>query len=396
MQYDFDRWPDRLNTNSVKWDELPFKNVKEGFIPLWVADMDFPVAPEIIGAMKERLDHPYFGYFSLTDENFYRPIIEWQKARYGVEGLEPGQILYENGVLAGIAHLLQALSSPGDPVVLQTPGYPGFEGVLNTMNRKIIPNPMIDNGGYFTIDYRDLEKKIVDSGAKILLFCSPQNPTGRVWTAEEQRGVVDICLKHGVTIIADQIWSDIILTQDAPFVPLSSADERAKEISVEFFSPSKGFSMAAMYASYAVCRNPVLCEKLRAASNYLHCNNPALLSVVGLAAAYTKGEEWLEQCRKVISGNMEYIVSFLKERLPGITTRKAEGTYLLWLNFSGTGLTHEEMIRRTVHGAGVVLNDGRSFISNGECRMRLNAAAPRAMIEQAMKRLEGVFRDTVK
>lgn len=176
MQYDFDRWPDRLNTNSVKWDELPFKNVKEGFIPLWVADMDFPVAPEIIGAMKERLDHPYFGYFSLTDENFYRPIIEWQKARYGVEGLEPGQILYENGVLAGIAHLLQALSSPGDPVVLQTPGYPGFEGVLNTMNRKIIPNPMIDNGGYFTIDYRDLEKKIVDSGAKILLFCSPAEP----------------------------------------------------------------------------------------------------------------------------------------------------------------------------------------------------------------------------
>lgn len=393
--YTFDKVISRNNTECVKYDRLPYQNVPEENYPLWIADMDFETAPEIMQAIRERMNHEIFGYFMMGDR-YFNSIVDWHKRRFGVNDLEAKHICYQNGVLAGVSHILDMLTKDGDPIILQTPGYPGFTSVLRNMGREIVANPMINDNGYYTIDYKNFEDSIVAKNIKVFIFCNPHNPTGRVWTAQEMQKLVGICLKHGVTIIADEIWADMIINKDMKHLPLMVADPRAKEITIAMYSPSKGYNLAGMVSSYSICYNEELGERLRKHSNRLHCNSPCVLAIDTTIAAYDKAEGWLDACVDYISGNMDYIVNFLETRLPKIKCRKPDGTYVMWLDFTETGITHEEMLVRAVEKAGFICNDGHAFTQGGDCHMRLNPTTARANIEKAMAALEREFSDIAK
>lgn len=395
MNYTFDKVIERKGTGCVKYDRLPYEKVAQDAIPLWIADMDFETAPEIMAALRKRMEHEIFGYFILGDE-YYNSIINWQKRRFGVNDLEVKHICYQNGVLAGLSHILQTLTKEGDPVILQTPGYPGFTNTLKNMNREIVPNPMINDRGYYTIDYKHLEETIATRGIKVLILCSPHNPTGRIWSVEELRKIVDICLKHQVTIVADEIWADVIINKGEKFVPLFQADPRSKEITIGLYSPSKGYNLAGMVSSYSVCYNDELNDRLKKTSAYLHCNSPCALAITTTIAAYNDAEGWLDACNAYTSANMDYILSYLQENLPKIKCRKPDGTYVLWLDFTETGLTHDEMIQRLVEKAGVITNNGHAFTQGGDLHVRLNPTTARVNLEKAMKVLHREFADVAK
>ena len=203
----FDNCNSRIGTNSIKWDRYA---ECQDIIPLWIADMDFETAPEIVEAIRERLKHPIYGYFIMGDR-YFNAILGWQKRRFGITDLEPKHICYQNGVLAGVSHIIDMLTDDGAPIVLQTPGYPGFTNVLKNMNREIIANPMFNDNGYYTIDYKNLDEVFEKTGSKVLLFCNPHNQTGRVWTKDELVKRVDVSPKHYVIILADNIWCEVII-----------------------------------------------------------------------------------------------------------------------------------------------------------------------------------------
>ncbi len=392
MNYLFDELIERKNTGCEKYDKPPYKNIAKDPVQLWVADMDFAAAPQILEALKKRLEHPILGYFSLTDA-YYNAIIQWQKRRFAVEGLEKGHICFQSGVIAGVAHILDLYTEENDPVIVQTPCYPGFIGVLSSMKRKLVANPMINDKGYYSLDLEHLEKVIIENKAKLMIFCSPHNPTGRIWRAEELRAVADICIRHKVMIIVDEIWADMKINRQEKFLPFFEADPRLKEFAISLYSPSKGFNLAGMFSAYSVCYNEAINQKLEASSNKAHSNNPTVLSIESTIAAYKEGEEWLEACIDYIGQNMDYILDFLQTKLPKIKCRKPDATYLMWLDFSELALTHEEIMQRLVEKAGLIIVDGNSFGEGGEMKVRLNPSTPRANIVRAMDRLYEEFRD---
>ncbi len=390
--YTFDKEIDRKNTECEKIDHMPYKNIPESFYPLWVADMDFETAPEIMEALEVRMKHKIFGYFHFSDR-YYDSIINWHDRRYDVKGIKASHICYQNGVLAGISHAIDLLTEKGDPILLQSPIYPGFIGVVKNTGRRIVTNPLINNNGYYTMDFKQMESIIIKEKIKVFIFCNPHNPTGRTWTKEEMKTVTSICIKHNVIILSDEIWSDMIIKQGQKHLPLTAADERAKEITISFYSPSKGYNLAGMVSSYSICYNEELCEKLRVHSYRLHCNSPCVLAVETTIAAYDKAEEWLEACISYINENMDFVLEFLNTRLPNIQCRKPDGTYLMWLDFSKTGLSHKEIIHRAVVCAGFIGSDGATFYEGGKLFMRLNPTTTRNNLEQALLCLEQEFKN---
>ncbi len=396
MNYTFDTKIERIGSEATKYEDIPYKNIPEVNFPLWVADMDYETAPEIMEVLLKRMEHRIFGYYVMGDR-YYDSIINWHKSRYGVNFLEKKHIHYQNSVLAGVCHVLNLFTNEGDGVLVHSPTYPGFTKVIQNMNRIVIPNALIeDENGYFTIDYKSFEETIIKEKIKVHIFCNPHNPTGRIWTKEEMTQIVDICLKHNVAIISDEIWSDMIIDQEKRHLPLVLADARAKEIAVSMYSPSKGYNLAGMVSSYSICYNDELAKKVELSSEYLHCNQGAVLAVDSTIAAYEVGQPWLDACVDYISKNMDYIIEFLKTRLPKITCQKPEATYLLWLDFSKLGISHEEMLERAINRAGFIANDGRSFFQNGDLRMRVNPTSSRSFIKEALLALEREFKDIAK
>ncbi len=388
--YTFDKVVNRQNTEATKVDGVPYDNIPEQNYPMWVADMDFEAAPEIIESLQHRLDHKVLGYFLLKDR-FFNSIIGWHKRRFGITDLEEKHIVYQNSVLGGISHIMEIFTNEGDSILAQSPTYPGFSKIIDTMNRNLVVNPMIEVDGYFTLDLVQFEEAIVEHNIKLYILCNPQNPTGRIWTKEEVEQIVTICLKHNVFIVSDEIWSDMILNESMSHTPLFKMDERAKEIAIALYSPSKAFNLAGMISSYSVCYNEEVNQKLEKISNFYHCNLPCVFAIESLIAAYDKGENWLEECKSYVSGNIDYIISFLEEHVPNIKCRKPDATYLLWLDFSDMGITHEEMIRKMIEEAGVICNDGHTFTAGGDLHMRLNPTTARENIVGAMEAIRKTF-----
>lgn len=393
--YNFDKFVERVGTESRKYDGHPFENVPEESYPLWIADMDFEAAPEIVLALHERMKHKVFGYF-IEGERYYNAILHWHKTRYGVEDLRPEHICYQNGVLAGICHAVDMLTDEGDAIIIQTPAYVGFTNVLRNINRKIIQNPMKEKEGYYEIDFVQFEEAIIENQVKIFIHSNPHNPTGRVWSLEETEKLVDICMRHNVMILSDEIWSDMIINTELNHIPLVVAQPKAKEITISYYSPSKGFNLAGMWSAYSVCYQKELSEKLQKKSNYLHSNEGCVLAIETTIAAYQEGASWLDACIAYISSNMDYISEFLEERLPKIKFRKPDATYLLWLDFSELHISHEEVLERLYQKAGVLCNSGEDFLTGGSYHVRFNPATSRTVIEKAMKAMEEAFKDVAK
>ena len=393
MKYDFTSIIDRTGKDAIAVDIIPFSEapVQEGFsrIPMWVADMNFATAPTIQEAVIERTKHPAFGYFDPTDE-YYNSIISWQKTRNGVEGLTKEEIGYENGVLGCVASALQAFTAPGEAVLLHSPTYIGFTGTLENNGRKIILSDLKqDENGVWRMDYEDMDRKIRENHIHFAIFCSPHNPCGRVWEQEEIEAAMEVYRKNDCVVISDEIWSDLTLFGHK-HIPTQSVSEDAKNRTIAIYAPSKTFNLAGLIGSYHIIYNPYLRDRVRKQSSLSHYNSMNVLSMHALIGAYRpEGQEWLDELREVLTGNVDYAYNYIRENFKGVNLAKPEGTYMLYLDCEEWcachGVSMDELIRAGI-SVGVIWQDGRPF--NRPWAIRMNLAVPLSLVKEAMKRLD--------
>ena len=394
MKYDFTTIMDRLGKDAIAVDgigkagkpELPDK----GFdvIPMWIADMNFPTVPTVQEEIIKRVNHPAFGYFSPSEE-YYQSIIDWQNKRNGVTGLLPEHIGYENGVLGGLLSALTAYAAPGDAVLVHSPTYIGFTHCLNNNGFYIVHSPLVkDEDGIWRMNYQDMEAKIKKNHIHVAIFCSPHNPCGRVWQLDEIQKAMEVYERNDVVVISDEIWSDIIL-EGYKHIPTQSVNAWAHEHVVALYAPSKTFNLAGLVGAYHIIYNQTLRDRIHSKASKSHYNNMNVLSMHALIGAYKpEGHAWLEELRKVITGNVNYAVEYIKENFEGVELMKPEGTYMLFIDCEKWCKQHNktiEEVEKAGYRVGVAWQDGRMF--HGPYSIRMNLALPLSRVQEAFERL---------
>lgn len=392
MKYDFETAVDRfgkdsISANIVPWDVTP----DEGFsrIPMWCADMSFVAAPPVMKAINKRLEFQSFGYFELSDE-YFDSIISWQSRRNGVQGLMKEHIGYENGVLGGVSSAIQALSAPGDKILLHSPTYIGFTHVLNDIGRTAVHSPLVrDEHGVWRMDYADMDRKIKESGIHLAIFCSPHNPCGRVWEREEIEKAMEVFAANHCVVISDEIWSDIVMP-GYKHIPTQSVSDDAKTRTVAFYAPSKTFSLAGLIGSYHIIYNPYLRDRVTRQGELSHYNDCNVLSMHALIGAYSaEGEEWADEMINVIDENFAYACDFIGKNFPGVQVMRPQGTYMLFLDCGEWLAAHDSTLRELEYRgvrAGVIWQNGEDFF--GKNSIRINLALPKALLAEALERLK--------
>ena len=396
MEFDFTSILERSGKDAIavdgvgRMDGFAPTAPKEGFdvIPMWVADMNFPTAPSICEAVRERLEHPAFGYFSPREE-YFSAICRWQEKRNSVKGLKPEHIGYENGVLGGVVSAANVLCSRGDKILVHSPTYIGFTHSLEDNGYHLVHSPLVkDEKGVYRMDFADMEEKLRTQKIHTAVFCSPHNPCGRVWERWELEQAMALFEKYHVTVISDEIWSDLVL--QGTHIPTQSVSDYAKNHTVALYAPSKTFNLAGLIGSYHIIYNPYLRHRVEKESSLCHYNAMNVLSMYALMGAYSDtGERWLEELLQVLRENVDYAARFLTERFEGISCTVPEGTYMLFVDCTqwcaAHGLTIDEVERRAWE-VGVALQDGRMF--HGPCHLRINLALPHSRVAEAMERLQ--------
>lgn len=392
MKYNFDEIIDRSGTSATKMESLP-KGCPDDALPLWVADMDFACAEPILKALHERIDKKIFGYTMYDTDECLGAVLNWYKKRYGLEE-QKENLFFCGGIVSAYAVLLNLLTKEGEGVVIQRPIYYPFTMKANSNGRQIVDSPLIYADGNYTIDFDDLDKKMAEPNNKVLVFCSPHNPAGRVWTEEEIRKVVDICKKYDKWIICDEIHCDLLRCGMTFHPILKVAPDYADRIAV-CTAPSKTFNLAGMKTSNIVIHN----KELQAAwkeliGGKLSMNGAGTLGLTAMIAAYNEGEEWLEQLKEYLDGNFAYIDAFLKEHLPKAHMVPSEGTYLAWIDFNGYVDGDAEKLEEIMQKkARVALDEGYIFGDAGRGFERINIATPRSVVEDCMDRILKAFKE---
>ena len=385
MKYNFDEVIDRKNTDSMKWSasylEQHFGSAD--CVPLWVADMDFRTAQPVIDAVTERAGHGIYGY-ALPGDEFYEAVIKWQKRRNGWE-VKKEWIVFSPGVVPALWHIVRTFCSPGEKVILQSPVYYPFYKVIEDNGCQVINNRLINNGGRYEMNFEELERQAEDSSVKMMILCSPHNPVGRVWTKEELRRVSEICFANDVLLVSDEIHSDLVFRPNV-HTPAASLSEELMMNTITCMAPSKTFNLAGVQVSDVIVPDRRLRRRL-AGSLKSAGVMPNVFGLAAQTAAYNEGEEWLEQLLEYLAGNLDVMENFITSELPEVKSRRPEGTYLAWLDFSGYGFTTEELQNRMKNKAGVALDDGYIFGDGGEPCQRINFACPRSVLIKAMERL---------
>ncbi|MBQ1225550.1 MAG: aminotransferase class I/II-fold pyridoxal phosphate-dependent enzyme [Clostridia bacterium] len=396
MKYDFTTVMDRTGKDAIALDaigkgSIAPKKPREGFdvIPMWIADMNFPVVSTITQALTERISHPAYGYFSARDE-YFDSIIDWQKRRNGIEGLCREHIGYENGVLGCLISTLGVVCSKGDNVLLHSPTYIGFTSSIENNGYNIVHSPLVkDENGVFRMDYADMEEKIVKNNIHATVFCSPHNPSGRVWERWEIEKAMDIFKKHDVFVFSDEIWSDIILAGHR-HIPTQSVSEDAKMRTVAAYAPSKTFNIAGLVGSYHIIYNKWLRDRVNKESSLSHYNAMNVLSMHALLGAYRdEGHEWVDELCEVIKENVDYACDYVENHFDGVTLSRPQGTYMIFLDCTKWCEKHGKTIEDVENAAwevGVALQDGRMF--HGPCHLRVNLALPLSRVKEAFDRLD--------
>lgn len=392
MKYDFITVLDREGKDALAADIIPIPNVtvKEGYtkIPMWIADMNFETAPSIQEAIRERLNHGAFGYFEPSEE-YYNAIMDWQKKRNGVEGLLAEHIGYENGVLGCVSSALRSFTKTGDPIMVHRPCYVGFQHVLEDLGYNVIYSDLVkDENDVWRMDYEDMDRKIKENNVKVCIFCTPHNPTGRVWEREEVLGAMEVYAKNDCIVISDEIWSDLILPGQK-HIPTQSVSEDAKNRTVGIYAPSKTFNLAGLIGSYHIIYNEELRKQVDRTSNNTYYNHMNVLSMHALIGAYRGGEEWLDELREVLQGNVDYACDFIWNHFEGVKVSKPQGTYMLYLDCGEwCDLNNTSIQDLLVKGAevGVIWQDGTAFGHPNTIRM--NLASPKSQIVEAFDRLK--------
>ena len=383
MNYNFDEVVCRKHTDALKLEALASRWGRTDLLPMWVADMDFKTPPFIVEVMKKRMECEVFGY-TAKPESWYEAIISWQKRRHKWT-ITKEMISFVPGVVPALAMAVQAFTQPGEKVMIQQPVYNPFAQVIRNNHRKLVNCPLELKDGQYHINFKLFEKKI--KGCKLFLFCHPHNPGGRVWTREELKKVATICAQNNVIIVADEIHADLTLL---PYehIPFASVSEEAKQNSVVFASPSKAFNMAGLATSYAVIANPTLRRRFE---SYVEGNELAGGNVFAfntVVAAYNKGEEWLQQMLTYVQGNIDEVVSYIKENIPQLKVIIPQASYLVFIDFSALQLNQKDIVALCTNRAHLALNDGSIYGEEGNGYMRINLACPRSMVRQALAQLK--------
>lgn len=385
---DFDTVIDRKGTRSLKYDFAVRRGKPENVLPLWVADMDFQTSSYITDALEDMVKHGVFGY-SESEEHYFEAVQNWMERHYNWH-VKESWMTKTPGIVFALAMAVKAYTQENDAVLIQPPVYYPFKEVVEDNHRRLVNNTLVLGGdGTYTIDYEDFEKKIIEENVKLFILCNPHNPVGRVWTREELERLGEICLKHGVFVVSDEIHADFVF--ERKHTVFSEVKEAYRDISMICTSPRKTFNIAGLQISNIFISNPEKATAFRrqvAAAGYSQVGLPGL---VACEAAYRHGDEWLEGVLAYIKANAEFTRAYLQEHLPRVKMTKLEGTYLVWLDFRNYGLTDKELDEKILNQAGLWLDSGAVFGKCGEGFQRINIACPRKTLHQALDRLIDVF-----
>lgn len=384
MKFDFDTVVNRKNTNAIKYDLAKKRGKPEDAVSLWVADMDFPTAPCIQKAVAEKAAHGIWGY-SRPDNRYYDALKKWYKERHNFE-VQNEWVVNTPGVCFALAAAIKAFTKEGESVLIQKPVYYPFFNIINSLQRKVVNSSLILKNNHYEIDFDDFERKIVQENVKMFILCSPHNPGGRVWTKQELQKISEICLAHNVLVVSDEIHSDITFGSNVHTV-YGSLSEQALKNSIICTAPSKSFNLAGLQFSNIFIAD----EKLRKAfSEELEktgYDEPSVFGIVAATAAYSEGADWFDSVKSYIWENILFAKNYIEENASQIKVLVPEGTYLLWLDFSETGLSDSEINDRVLNKAKVWLDSGSMFGKEGEKFQRINCATPRIILEDALKRI---------
>jgi len=395
MKYDFETVMERAGKDALAVDALGGSwapgRPREGFdvIPMWVADMNFPTAPSVCRAIKDRVDHPAFGYFEPRAE-YYDAIIRWQRRRNGVEGLRAEHIGYENGVLGGLLSALGTFCSRGDSVLVHGPVYMGFSSSLKNSGYQMVLSPLkMDKDGVWRMDFDDMERKLAEGRIHAAIFCSPHNPTGRVWERWEIETAMELFRKYDVYVVSDEIWSDLTLDGHR-HIPTQSVSEDARNRTVAMYAPSKTFNLAGLVGSYHIIYNDRLRDRIARESSLSHYNSINLLSMYALIGAYEEeGGVWLDELRAVLTENVKFAVEYINEHFDGVHAAMPQGTYMVFMDcrewLQRHGKTLDELLKAG-WDVGVAWQDGRQH--GGESHIRVNLALPLSRVKEAFRRMD--------
>ena len=379
----------RKNTNCLKYDFAVRRGRPENVLPLWVADMDFKVAPEITQAIEKRVAHGIFGYSEVKEE-YFEAVLAWMEQKHGWH-VKEDWLVKTPGVVFALAMAVQAFTEPGDAVIIQQPVYYPFSEVIADNGRRIVDNTLeLKEDGKYHINFEDFEQKVKETHVKLFLLCSPHNPVGRVWTKEELKKIAAICRKYDVIVVSDEIHEDFVFNgKHQVFADLS---EDAKNRTITCTAPSKTFNLAGLQVSNIWIANPKLREKFKkqiAAAGYSQLNT---LGLTACEAAYRYGGEWHAELLGYLKSNLNFLREFLQTRLPEVKLIEPEGTYLVWLDFGSLGLTEEQREELLTKKAGIWLDSGAIFGAAGEGFERINIACPRSILKDALERIERAVR----
>ncbi|WP_456077257.1 MalY/PatB family protein [Hoylesella timonensis] len=385
MKYDFDKIIPRRGTNSVKWDVAK----EDGVIPMWVADMDFQAAPCIRQALKERMDHGVFGY-TLVPNSYYESIISWFDRRHQWH-IERDWIIYTSGVVPAISAIIKALTEPGDKVLVQTPVYNCFFSSIRNNGCSTAENALVRKGNSYEIDFDDFEKQAADEKTKVFLLCNPHNPAGRVWTPGELSRMNDICLKHGVQVISDEIHCELVMP-GYKFTPFAAVSKACQDNCITTNSPTKSFNIAGLQIANIITNNDTIKRKIDRAININEVCDVNPFGVIALQAAYNEGESWIDQLNLYLWENYKVLKDFFQEHLPKLKVLKLEGTYLVWIDISATGLKADELTNELLQHGKVMVNSGTMYgKTTGADYLRINIAMPRSLMLEALLRIAQVL-----
>lgn len=384
--YNFDEIVNRRGTNCVKWD---VEN-EDGIIPMWVADMDFPAAPAIRKAVEARAKHGVYGY-TIVPDSYYRAITSWFKRRHGWT-IDKEWIIYTTGVIPAISAAIKALTMPGEQVLIQTPVYNCFFSSIKNQGCQILENPLKRNGNSYVVDWDDFERKCADEKTTVFLLCNPHNPSGRVWTKAELARMNEICLRHRVAVVSDEIHCELVMPGNK-FTPFAAVNEDCKNNGVTLNSPTKNFNIAGLQIANIVCANPVWRRRIDRAINIFEVCDVNPFGPVALEAAYNDSENWMDELNEYLFANYQLLCDTFAKELPLYEVMRLEGTYLVWVSVRPSGLTSDEVTEKLLKEGKVQVNSGTMYgQTTGEGYVRINIACPRATLIEGLKRMVNVLK----
>ncbi len=378
MKYDFDSVTDRRNSNSLKWD------ISDGELPMWVADMDFQTAPEILSAVKERAAHGVFGY-TVVPDSWYEAYRSWWMDRHHFD-IKKDQLIFCTGVVPAISSIVRKLTTPAEKVLIQTPVYNVFFNSILNNGRQVLESGLKYKDGEYEIDLDDLERKLADPQTSLMILCNPHNPVGKIWDRDTLARIGALCKKHHVLVLSDEIHCDLT-APGTEYIPFASVSDECRENSITCISPTKTFNLAGLQTAAVVVPDPVLRHKVWRGLNTDEAAEPNCFAVDAAVAAFTKGAPWLDELRAYLFRNKEITADFIQKNIPALRVVKSEATYLMWIDCRELSDDSDEIVKFIRDTTGLILSSGAQYGSGGEGFIRMNIGCPRALLEDGLSRL---------